>query len=168
MYIDKDGEWIWSYSNYAFTFSCILLEARFIESKSGNGDFIDILNDSSALNQEDELRSPNMFMKRYGLLKSYLKRIYPCSTFSKTLKTMRADIRQKCSLPVTIIARKRQTNATLSCSQLNKKWIFSLLLWNFQKFSSCCWRRQKRWRLTGDLYKKYVKDDPINEWTITM
>lgn len=102
-------------------FQLHFFEARFIESKSGNGDFIDILNDSSALNQEDELRSPNMFMKRYGLLKSYLKRIYPCSTFSKTLKTMRADIRQKCSLPVTIIARKRQTNATLSCSQLNKK-----------------------------------------------
>ncbi|XP_045023820.1 uncharacterized protein LOC123468524 [Daphnia magna] len=55
-------------------------------SKSGLGDFLDILNVSSGLNQDDELRSPYMFMKRYGLLKGDLKRIYPCSTCSKTLK----------------------------------------------------------------------------------
>ncbi|EFX64093.1 hypothetical protein DAPPUDRAFT_118552 [Daphnia pulex] len=55
-------------------------------SKSGLNDFLDILNVSSGHNQDDELRSPYMFMKRYGLLKGDLKRIYPCSTCSKTLK----------------------------------------------------------------------------------
>ncbi|KZR97305.1 Uncharacterized protein APZ42_007903, partial [Daphnia magna] len=55
-------------------------------SKSGLGDFLDILNVSSELYQDEELRSPYMFMNKYGILNADLKRIYPCSTCSKTLE----------------------------------------------------------------------------------
>ena len=37
------------------------------------------------MKMKTKLRSPYMFMKKYGLLKEKLKRIYPCTTCSKTL-----------------------------------------------------------------------------------
>ena len=45
-------------------------------SQTGLSDFLEILNITSELYDDRELRSPYMFMKKYGLLKGGLKRIF--------------------------------------------------------------------------------------------
>lgn len=138
-------------------------------SKSGLGDFLDILNVSSGLNQDDELRSPYMFMKRYGLLKGELKRIYPCSTCSKTLKNDESGYPTEIQPCGHNYCKETSDKCYTLLLPVEEQVRFFLRHHGIKKIPQETLDQDRKGDVfTGDRYKQYVKDGLINERTVTM
>lgn len=138
-------------------------------SKSSLSDLLDILNITSRLYEDEELRSPYMFMKKYGLLKTELKRVYPCTTCSAQL------INGENGFPTEIqpCGHRYLEEASDKCYTLllpiDEQVQFFLRNYGIKQphtYNDC--EDRKGDVFTGDRYKQYVKDGLINDRTITM
>ena len=139
-------------------------------SKSGLGDFLDILNVSSELYQDEELRSPYMFMKKYGILNADLKRIYPCSTSSKTLENDESGYPKETQPCGHNYCKETSDKCYTLLLPVEEQVKFFLRHHGIKRNSASPPDDQDRKGdvYTGDRYKQYVKEGLINERTVTL
>lgn len=111
-----------------------------------------------------------MFMKQYGILKKGLKRVYPCSTCSKTL-----IVNEESGLPIENqpCGHKYSKDSSDKCYTLllpvDEQLKFFIRHHGIKKANAS--DDADDWKgdvCTGDRYKQYVKDGIINEQTVTM
>ena len=139
-------------------------------SQSALGDFLEILNISSELYDNEELKSPHMFMKRYGLLKGALKRIYPCTTCSVPLKNDESGHPTKEQTCGHNYSKELSDNCYTLLLPIDEQVKFFLRHHGIKKTNPASPGDEDRKGdvFTGDRYKQYVKDGLINDETITM
>ncbi|KZS00647.1 Uncharacterized protein APZ42_002980, partial [Daphnia magna] len=140
-------------------------------SQTGLSDFLEILNITSELYDDRELRSPYMFMKKYGFLKGWLKRIFPCTTCSVPL------LNDDTGFPLEIqpcghkYSKETSDNCYTLLLPIDEQIKFYLRYHGIQRKHSSASPDNDETKgdvFTGDRYKQYVMDGLIDDHTVTL
>ena len=125
---------------------------------------------TSELYDDQELRSPYMFMKKYGLLKEGLKRVFPCATCSAPLVNGESGYpneSQPCGHSYYEETSDKCYTLVLPIDEQVKFFIRHHGIKKTQQPNHDNGNR-KGDVFSGDRYKQYVKDGLIDDKTITL